>query len=267
VLEIERDLERWRPGKWFWIGGLLFCAQVGGLWVTARVPPRRTIYPAEPKIRLVSTDNFFSRSPRNAMGAEWLALEDPMLYAAPRFHGFSGTAWMDEDPLPSPISTDLPEPDYLDMNEVRLVSIDAPLLREPAAASIIPNPAPEPSLADEPPSASAPGDSRVSRVSIAGFDNMRLAAPVAAPIQYWNDAVSPTVVEAVVIPDGMVVSARVLKSSGSKRADSDALTLARTARFESKNNPPGARQESVEIGKLIFDWYALNLSQTNAVKR
>lgn len=263
MLEIERDLEQWRPGKWFWIGALLFAAQVGGLWVTARVPPRRTIYPAEPKIRLVQADNFFSRSPRNAVGTEWLALQDPMLFAAPRFHGFSGTAWMQKDPLPSPISTDLPDPDYLDMNEVRLVSIDAPLLSGAALPSFVPDPAPEPSLADEPPARA----SGASRVSVQGFDHMRLAAPIAAPVQYWDDAVSPTIVEAAVIPGGMVVSARVLKSSGSKRADSDALMLARNARFESAN-PPGMEQSRpVEIGKLIFDWYALNLSQTNAVKR
>jgi TonB family protein len=96
---------------------------------------------------------------------------------------------------------------------------------------------------------------------------MRLAAPVAAPIQYWNDAVSQTVVEATVIPGGMVASARVLKSSGSKRADNDALTLARNARFESANQRGPEKPGSVEVGKLIFDWYALNFSQTNAVKR
>jgi TonB family protein len=86
---------------------------------------------------------------------------------------------------------------------------------------------------------------------------------LALPVQYHGDVLSSTVVEAMVGRDGLVISARVINNSGSGRADADALALARRARF----NPVNSAENVPVVGKLIFEWFALSLADTNSVKR
>jgi TonB family protein len=83
------------------------------------------------------------------------------------------------------------------------------------------------------------------------------------PLQYHNDVLSPTVVEAMIDRDGLVISARLIENSGSPKADAEALALARRARFA----PSRSGENIPDSGKLIFEWFALNLGDTNNVKR
>jgi TonB family protein len=83
------------------------------------------------------------------------------------------------------------------------------------------------------------------------------------PLQHHNDVLSPTVVEAMIDRDGLVISARLIENSGSAKADADAMALARRARFAPKNSG----EYIPDSGKLIFEWFALNLGDTNNVKR
>jgi hypothetical protein len=171
---------------------------------------------------------------------------------------------MQRDEWTPPISDGLPEPEFLSLSEVEAAFPDGP--PTPAGSEFkryITRPPPQATI-DEGSEQNLP---EASEVLAEGFRQVRLAAPINAPVQFFNDAVEPSVVEAIVAPNGLVVSARLLEMSGSKRADSDALSLARSARFVrlDKNFSPGSGE--VEIGKLIFDWHALDFSQTNAVRR
>jgi hypothetical protein len=204
---------------------------------------------------------------RNESITELLSLEDPMLFASPRAKGFSGSAWMRKSEWQAPVFGELPEPVFLGFAEAQSVLPKSPT-HEPRAAAIpsLSHPAPRAMLAGE--GGSVPeGSAGNSRVIATGFQSVQLAEPLKAPVQLFNDVVTPTVLEVVVAPDGLVVSARVQEMSGSKQADSDALSIARGARFRrlDKDFTPGSGR--LEIGKLIFEWHALDLSQTNAVKR
>ena len=70
-----------------------------------------------------------------------------------------------------------------------------------------------------------------SRLEVEGFAKRPLVAMPALPVQYATDAVRPTVVQALIDSEGLVLSCRVLESSGSKVIDHAAMELSRKARL------------------------------------
>jgi TonB family protein len=79
--------------------------------------------------------------------------------------------------------------------------------------------------------------------------------PLSAPSITHSNILSETVVRMTVHPAGQVLSAIVLKSSGLRSADQQALALARDARFAPvPDMDASAGEESWTWGRLIIHW-------------
>lgn len=248
---IEKDLVRWRRGKWIAVIAFVFLLQLGLLiWGSQKQLRVREIYPAEPKMTFAP--------PMRAFDPEWLELHNPFLFAAASWNGFSGEAWLEQPRWEIPGPTMRSRPAYLALAEAREMNPRQDGRREFALVDGRRNAAVFPKL--EVPETQA--DYR-SELSLSGFGGRRLAAPLPLPVQYHGDVLASTVVEAMIDRDGLVITARVIENSGSARADADALVLAKRARF----TPSRLGKNVPEVGKLIFEWFALNLGDTNNVKR
>lgn len=250
VLEIERDLVRWRRGKWIVTIVTIFAVQLGLLlWSSQKQMTARPAYPAEPKVSFAIGANTISR--------EWLEMENPFLFAAASHNGFSGEAWLRQPKWQAPEPSRRDEPKFLRSAEAqRIVRRDesAPAFAKVQGQRV---------AADLPKPVETPRPARTSQLSISGFSNRPLARPIDLPLQYHSDVLTPSVVEAAIDRDGLVISARLIENSGSAKADADALALGRRARFA----PDTTGENTPVSGKLIFEWFAVNLGDTNNVKR
>ena len=210
----------------------------------------REVYPDEPKVA------FLEKNTRIA--APWVEVENPFLFASASWNGFSGAAWLRQPhwTLPEPGTRTVrqflqyDETGHNSANQEAEQSFAFLQRRRPSAIY------PEPPL---PPEKSEPA----SELKLAGFKGRSLAAPLPLPVQYHSDVLSFSIVEAMIDRDGLVISARVIDNSGSAKADADALSLARRARF----TPSKSGENVPQVGKLIFEWFALDLTHTNNVKR
>jgi len=245
-LQIEKDLVRWPRARWV----AVILAVVVFQGVLLFLAPRalqgvRTKYPHEPAVSFV---HFSAPS-------EWLALQDTSLFASANPRGFSGPAWIIETPRTYVAPDSLPSPAFLAFSELEPDGEDiAPTFAALPHTRPLPNPtsvstrstAPEPK----------------SRLEIEGLAERQLVSAPPIPIQYATDALRPTVVKALIDSDGSIFSCRVIESSGSKIADNSAIDLVRKIRF----SPTGSenRKDSLSSGRLIFNWYALDASATNA---
>lgn len=251
---INRDLARWSRRQWFWSVAFFLTVEFSIFYYITQPVRVPSDSPAQPKLH-------FTEVARSKPLAEWLELEDPMLLASPNWHGVSGLAWMRKPPVEFALHRDFPAVRYLPFRETSRWN--------PARETTPPDrpfptfrPNPGPTLPVLPPPSLPPG----SKLRIEGFaDRGPLALP-SLPPEYYNDAVGATVVEAGIDPYGVILSARVIDSSGSKKADSDALGITRGLRFEPLRSFREAAPEIV-WGKLIFQWHALDLTRTNAVQR
>ena len=241
---------RWRRGKWIAVIAIVFAVQLGLLiWGSQKQIMSRANYPTEPQVAFAIGGNTIDR--------EWLEMENPFLFAAASQNGFSGEAWLRQPKWQAPEPKQRDEPKFLQGGEAQKV-IPRPqgeqtfaLVQRHRLRAVLP----------EPPAAPVPPPE--SRLKLAAFNGRVLAAPMPLPLQYHTDVLSPSVVEAMIDRDGLVISARLIENSGSPKADADALALARRARF----TPAKSGENIPDSGKLIFEWFALNLGDTNNVKR
>jgi hypothetical protein len=248
---IERDLVRWRRGKWLAVVVFIFALQIGlFVWASQKDVQKRAVYPSEPRISF--------GSPARVLKQGSLELENPFLFAAASRQGFSGEAWLRAPSWPLPKVGRPLEPDYLELAEAREVNRQQDgnqgfaLVPARRTGAQLPQP--------EEPTQSA---IRSSELRLDGFHGRTLVAPLVLPVQYHTDVLSSTVVEAMIGRDGFVISARIIENSGSAKADAEALALARRARL----NPVNIGENVAVVGKLIFEWFALSLSHTNSVVR
>lgn len=251
--DIDRDLVRWQRGKWAAVVLIVFIAQVS-LFIAAsqKEMHSRKIYPAEPEVA------FAPRSQR--IHREWLELENPFLFAAASWNGFSGEAWLRQPEWNIPEPQLKSDPGYLKLEDSK------PILKEANSErsfSFLPPRRTATVLSTPDPAPISPIAPQVSNLSVAGFSGRTLATSLPLPVQYHSDVLSSTTVEAMIDRDGLVISARVIDGSGSTKADSDALALAGKARFL----PAKYGEIDPAVGKLIFEWFTLHLSDTNNVKR
>ena len=246
MAEIEKDLVRWRRGQWIAVTAIVFALQlgliVGGSQKGITV---REDYPSEPRVAL-----------QERFASEWAGwLEDPFLFASASGNGFSAMAWLQTPAWTAP-ETGRPVPvRYLNLTEAEKIT-DGATANPPFAFADRTKPGPVFPAPKE--RVALPGE---SSLRMEGLEGRALMNPPELPVQYHNDVLLPTVVETLVGPDGLVVSAVVIENSGSPKADAEALAAARATRFSPKSGPKGAP----EVGKLIFEWIALDLSQTNGV--
>lgn len=251
MLEINKDLVRWRRGKWFAVVCSLFVVQLGAIiWASRKgsTPPINHHSP-EPQI---------AYAPAVATPSDWLELENPFLFAGASRNGFSGEAWLRKPDWTIPEPRLTPRPEYLALAHVRKSAAPSrenaasPRVHRAHTGALLPAPPPPP-----------PAPPQTTGLKLSGFGGRVLATPLPLPVQVHSDVLANSVVEAIIDRDGLVISARLIENSGSAKADSDALALTDRARFA----PINSSQNLPVVGKLIFEWFTLHLSDTNNVKR
>jgi hypothetical protein len=251
-VEINKDLRRWSPKMWIAATLLVLALQA---ILLLKTPRPLKIAPLEPP---QSPTIKFARS--DLAGSELVQLQDPSLFAGANERGFSGAAWLREEPWAAPPEPGAPSPLFLEFSppsptppaapELPALSPGRPLWPDPRPAAV---PVPD----------SAPP--AVSRLSVEDLPRRQLLSQPAAPIQFATDALRPTVIEVLIDLDGSVFSARILEGSGFKPADADGLRLSRQLRFAPVS---GARNiGQMDTAKVTFDWFATDPSQTNAPAR
>ena len=250
ITEIERDLVRWGKRKWSAIIVFILGLHLGLIYWAGRPTEARRVYPKLPQFSFATEAGPAGTAPA----------ENPLLFASAQWNGFSGSGWMQEPEMPNPVPEVLPPPRLLSHDRARDI-LPSPAL--PSRSYQIPYRIPPPSLVPGP----APAEGASTYVIEGNLEARGLAAPLELPPQRHNDVIGSSVVQVGVDPDGTVLSARLIASSGFRQADADALAIARQARFKPAGPARGSEGPNLDWGKLIFHWFALELSSTNTLKR
>jgi hypothetical protein len=235
---------------------LLFAAQVGLIfWFSDRKP-----------IQVRQVTNVPHLEAPGQISEEWVALMDPTLFALPHAQGFSGPAWMELPKITVPQMEDSGFPEQLPITlRPSEDALDAYLHTNRFARTPLPiKPAPE-MLMPEPPALAElrPESSLRLTGELAGRP---LLTPFNLPDQPLPtnrvDVLTNSVVQVLVDAEGRPLSIALLAGCGLVSADTFAMQLARTARFEPL---PGAEASHASItspnpaagaalGQLIFEW-------------
>jgi TonB family protein len=234
----------WLLSRWLMLVALVFVAHVALIVAFGeRKPAAPRAVTNIPELKLATSS------------AEWLALNDPTLFAQPNLAGFAGPAWLEpphmefhrqewtESPrwLPLPV-TELGGTFSQFMLTNRFVASQFEL--KPPTEFIAPVTLIEPDLA------------KTSTLRIeGGLTQRRLLTPIS--LQSWpdDDVLAPSVVQALVDAKGNVISVVLLSSSGLEAANQRALELIRAARF--------APSPGLTIGRFVFNWHTVAPPVTN----
>lgn len=252
ISEIEKDLARWSRQRWVFCVLLIFGLQAGGIyWASQGDDEGAPVSRASARVVL-----------GNSARAELMAAPavDPMLFAGADIAGFSGHGWLE------PRSWNYQSDGLAKRTEYLRFAEGARILKEPPPQGHVHNVAGGGIFGAAPSSAQPlePRQAGRSRLHVEGMLRERgVASAPELPIQTANDVLNSSVIEVGVNGDGLVVSARLAERSRSKTADQQALALARQVRFQAT---PGSSPE-LTWGKLIFQWFAVNLASTNAASR
>lgn len=246
------------PLRWWSIVAVVFVAQVAAIyWLGERHPPRPEPHPPGPSLE-------FARPSLR----EWIALEDPSLFALPRPQSFSGLAWLTptNPPPPSFDWSDAPEWLPLDLPQLGL-SLNRFLQTNTFGANPLPiRPNPVLTL----PALASPFSLREkSQLSLAGeLAGRPLLNPVELPSPMAADLLTNSVVRVIVDADGRPTSATLLGSCGQHAADLLALQQAWHSKFSPLPLlPPESGVEgppALQLGLMIFEWHTLPLPPTNS---
>jgi len=248
----ERGAGSWSLRRWLTLIALVFAAQLALIFAFGEYKP---IVPRAvknvPALKLT------------ASSGEWLALNDPTLFALPNRKGFAGPAWLEPPPvefhrmewtepprwLPLPVG-ELGATFSQFMQTNRFTTFQFELKTPPRfTVPVVPV---EPVLA------------KTSTLRIeGGMARRRLLTPMKLPSWPYADVLAPSKVQVLVNAAGNVISTVLLPSDNPMEtaghydaADQRALELARAARF--------APSSDLTIGRLVFDWHTVAPAATNA---
>ncbi len=239
----------WTLGRRTFYVALIFAGQLGLIfWLSDSSPLRPRPLKTPPALVL-------------AIGAspEFLALNDPTLFALPHQQGFSGAAWLAK-PVFQPRPADSSEPtNWLSLVVAQLGETFSEFMQtnHPLPARALAAPLPEPTWTQASRMAVAPA---LSTLQITGaLANRRLLSPLALNSQTNATLLTNSVIQLVVDAQGRPLSATLLgPGSGLPAADKDALRMAQTAQFEPlvRNGPEADTNSlaSLTWGKMIFEW-------------
>lgn len=239
----------WPMSRW-----LLLIALVLGMHVTLifMFGARKTITPRPvtnvPKLELANGSS------------EWLALNDPTLFALPNREGFAWPPWL------KPPGLHVLMPDWTKTERLRWLELSNGAANLGAAFNrfmqtnrfasfqFVVKPPPHFAMPVVP---LEPAFARTSTLRIEGNLAKRpLVSPMKLPSVPYDNVLQPSEAQVLVNAAGEVVSAVLLSSSGYTVADEQALALARAARF--------APAAGLTIGQLTFDWRVIAPPATNA---
>jgi TonB family protein len=181
--------------------------------------------------------------------SELVRLTDPTLFALPHAEDFSAEVMA---VTPAGITAEFrwtEAPPFLGLNPASLGGDFSAFMQTNRVAASALKLKPEPQLA-VPASNIEPILPQNSAWSLAGgLAARRVLNNISVPPQAVNDVLAPSRVQLLVAPDGNVVSAVLLESSGLDATDQSALTLARTLRFAPANQ--------VAFGEILFTWHTV----------
>jgi hypothetical protein len=259
MTSVEPYPRPWPRGRWIVAVFLLCVIQLACIfWLGQRQWPAPVPAGPSPSLTVV-----------NRASLEWLALEDPTLFALPNVRGFSGPAWIEVPPRPAAVFDWTEAPRFMPLPVEQLGNLFAGFMATnqngvtPARFRELPAPTLPPPAAP----LASPTQS-VVRVE-GGVPGRELLTQLTAPSWQHVDLLSPTVLQLVVDSRGWPVSTTLLSSSGRPDVDQFALQQARTARFEPLlDREPGQTSQiasPLSWVRLIFDWHTLPAQPTNTV--
>jgi TonB family protein len=244
----QRSPPAWPRRRWWLAVAIIFAGQIGAIfWLGGRgsIVPRAP--GAAPVLRLAG-----------ANAAELLRLEDPTLFARPHWEVFSGRAWLNVGTSQPPPEVDWPEaPRWLGLatGELGAAFDNFSQTNKIELPSLLPRTKPELTMPPEVPLVFA---SEHSSCRVTGdLAGRRLLTALEPPTIEHTDILKDSVVQLVVDADGRPLSVTLLASSGLTAADTNALALARGARFEPLyGSGPERRSELLALtwGQMIFEW-------------
>ena len=245
----------WSTQRWLTLVALVFAAQVALIFALGekKFPLPRAVTNV-PQITLADDTN------------EWIALDDPTLFVLPHANDFASVAWrqMPVAPQPSFRRTEPPGELQAPAREDLGAVFTRFMQTNPFAAPPL-DFKPEPDLSK--PVLPLPlAFAENSTLQISGeLAQRRLLNEneIHLPSLPFNDVLAPSKVQALVDPEGNVVSAILLPSENAietlgraDKGDTNALAIARSLRFAPSSRPM--------FGELIFNWRTVPLAETNA---
>jgi hypothetical protein len=254
------DSEKWNRRRWLaMIASVALLQLLLIVWLSRNSLP--TALPSADGPTVCIADNHLM---------ERLALNNPVQFALPNRHGFSGGAWLEIPPLvfDSPEWTEPPRPLALALD--KLGSALHEHAQTDPTISLEPPSAPEPQLEPIAPLPDLPAESMLTiegelsaRPLVSSFKLESIPAP---------EILSNSVVQVGVNRDGSVFSAVLAdgpkESKEGKLADATALNYARAARFQplmrTDLGAPDASDASLQWGRLVFHWRTVPAPATNA---
>lgn len=187
--------------------------------------------------------------------SELIALDDPTLFALPHANDFATAFWQRPPDVKPQNFRWTEDPRYLTLAHQNLGAAFAAFTQT--------NPPVRFALDFKPPPFAellTPGISLLaqnSTLQITGdLAQRRLLNQINLPALPCNDVLPPGRVQALVDAAGNVVSVVLLEPSGLELADTNAIAIARTARFA-----PAAQ---FTLGEMIFDWHTIPAIATNS---
>ena len=250
----------WTERRWRKLVALIFLVQLGLLfWLDDSVPIPPTTEKAAKFIWMIEEP-----TPR-----EWeenILVNDPLQFALPNPHGFSGRAWMDSKP-PRLAVGDWDEPARFYEAQQAFGGGQSGRLSAVPALSLSSSPLmeskPWPSIGNLPLAVTTPANLQSVLKVVSPGPERSLLKPLQLPVWKSGDLLSNSVVEVTVAAEGHVLGARILNRSGWPAADEWALSAAKRARFSPRPAAgEGGREGITEPIRLIFEWSS---SSTNGI--
>jgi hypothetical protein len=193
---------------------------------------------------------------------DWLALDDPTLFALPSREGFAGPAWLEAPRLEIHVKDWTEKPRFLPLPTNELGALFNQFMQTNRSATFRFDLKPPPQFA-APEVPLEPKFAETSTLRIeGGLAQRQLLTPIKLPSWPYADVIAPSKVQVVVNAAGNVVSTVLLSSCGYVAStplevtpDQRALDLARAARFTPSSG--------LTVGKLIFKWHTVAPTVTN----
>lgn len=254
-----RQPRGWSVGRWATGIALVFGGQMGLIFwlsIPQHVEARRVPGPP-PSLQLAAKGS-----------REMLALKDPTLFALPHRESFSGPAWFMESNLTFEpfVWTEAPRWQGLDSNELgaafsKVIESQPAMLPLPPRSSVE-----EPRLPELPFPSPFPTQSSLRLTG--ALARRSLSTPLQLRSWEHTDILTNSVVQVLLGQDGRPLSCKLLPpGSGLSIADAEALTLARSARFQpASHEGPGYQpkpSDGLAVGEMIFQWNTLLVPDTN----
>lgn len=245
----------WSARKWTGMTLLIFIVQMGLIFWLSEPPgaSRKIPHRPEPGLRPAPTGE-----------AEFIALQNPTLFALPQPESFSGLAWLNRPALPVEFFEWTAAPALTALTVEQLQRSFASLLREhePLFPQSVTRAAPKLSM---PVADALPGGVEKSSFRLTGELTRRtLLSHLTLPAFPHTDVLTNTVIRLALGASGIPVSIALVARSGSTEADELAMRQTRGLRFAPLPGATlGAALSTIEWGEVVFEWATL-ASATNS---